>query len=167
MILETLRSLADALSPGGSTPLGTQLAAVPRDAGDPLPSTPTVLDGSRSFDAAIGKAPDNALPALTICFDEVADMDNMTVQQTKDAGVAVLFRYVDRDSNAATAVRDALYVMRALERCLDRLPYPIARNGIQLYTCSDRRYLALPKMVEDQWQIIGLRCVFDTRDTTP
>ncbi len=167
MILETLRELADALAADGGSPLVTQLAAVPRDGGDPLPTTPTILDGSRSFDAAIGKAPDNALPALTICFDEVADMDPLTVQQTKDASVAVLFRYIDRDANAATAVRDALYTMRALERALDRLPFPLTRNGIAVYTCSDRRYLPLPKMVEDQWQIIGLRCVFDTRDTTP
>jgi len=166
MILEVLRILKDALSSGGSTPLATQLSAIPRDGGDSVPTTPTIVDASRSFDAAVGRAP-STLPALTIAFDETVDMDPRSAQGIRDAEVAVLFRYIDKDSNAANGTRDALYTMRALERCLDRLPFPITRNSIQMYTCMDRRYVSLKTVIEDQWCVVGVRAVFSVRDLAP
>lgn len=166
MILEVLRILKDVLSSGGSTPLATQLSAIPRDGGDSVPTAPTIVDASRSFDAAVGRAP-STLPALTIAFDESVDMSPLSTQGIRDASVAVLFRYIDKDANSASAARDALYTMRALLRCINRLPFPITRNQIAIYTCDDLRFLSLKTVIEDQWCVVGVRAVFSVRDTAP
>lgn len=166
MILEVLRILKDALDTGGSTPLATELAALDLDGSDAVPATPTIVDATRSHDVAVGRAP-STLPALTIAFDEMVDLDPRSSQGTRDGEVAVLFRFVDREPNGASAVRDALYTLRALERCLDRLPFPITRNQIAMYSCTERRYLSLMKPIEDQWLVAGLRVVFQCRDNAP
>ena len=166
MILETLRILKDALDTGGSTPLATQLAAITLDNGDAVPATPTIVDATRSHDVAVGRAP-ATLPALTIAFDEALDLDPRSAQGIRDAEVAVLFRLVAREADGAAAMTDALYTLRALERCLDRLPYPITRNSITVFTCTDRRFLSLMKPIEDQWMVAGVRAVFQVRDLAP
>lgn len=165
MILETLRELADALS-DPTTGVAAQLLVLPIDAGDARPSAPTVADETRHFNVAVGRAP-ATLPALTLAFDEVVDMDPRTAQSTKDAAVALFIRYVTREKDAETAVQDALYTMRAAERVLDRLPLPLLRNGIAVFSCIERRYVPAMQPLEDQWVVSGIRVVMQVRDETP
>lgn len=166
MILETLRILADALGPSGSVPLGTHLAAIPIDAGDTVPTTPIVVDATRNLDVAVGRLP-ATLPALALSFDELTDLDPFSVQGIRDGHVAVLFKYGDREVNAEVAMQDALYVFRALERALDRLPLPVVRNEISMFTCVERRYVSLGAALNDQWVSAGMRAVFQVRDLAP
>jgi hypothetical protein len=163
MILETIRALADHLT-DPTVGLGAKLATTPRDGSDPLPATPTIEDETRSFAAALGRPP-ATLPALTLHYDSVLDLDPRSSQQTRDGQVAVVCRYVVREANLATGTRDAFYVTRALERSLDVLPLPIARNGIELYSVTERQYGGAMQQVGDAWVILSLRVVLQVRET--
>lgn len=163
MILETIRALADHLD-DDTVGVGAKLATTPRDGSDPLPATPTILDETRSFAVALGRPP-ASLPALTLHLDSVIDLDPRSAQQTRDGQVAVLCRYVCREADVANGTRDAYYVMRALERSLDVLPFPIARNGIECYSVTERQYGGAMQQVGDAWVILSLRVVVQVRET--
>lgn len=162
MILETIRIVRAHLAAVGSTGLAQQIAATPRDAGDPAPSTPTILDETTSLAVAIGRVPETSLPALTIALDDVVDLDPRSSQKTRDGEVALLFRYIVRGPTD-TATRDWYYLCRALERSLDRIAMPSVRNGVELYSITDLRIVPPMQPLEDQWMVGGLRVVFQVR----
>lgn len=166
MILETLRITADALNAGGVTPLSTYLAAVTRDVGDPLPATPVVYDPTRDSSVAVGRPP-ATLPALAVTLDSIDGIKGDSTRQYPDPQVALLFKYYDKDTNAATAFRDACYVMRALEHALVAL-YGTSRtrNGIVVFVNEDRQYVGNFTPVENQWCALALRVVLSINDTT-
>lgn len=166
MILETLRITADALNAGGATPLSTALAAVPRDVGDPLPATPPVHDPTRDSLVAVGRPP-AALPAIAVTLDAIDGIKGDSTQQYPDPQIALLFRYYDRDTNAAAAFRDACYIMRALEHCLVALfGQNRVRNGVAVFANEDRQYVGNFAPVEGQWCALAMRVVVSVRDTT-
>jgi len=164
MILETLRILKDALSSGGSAPLATHIAAVPRDGGDAAPTTPTVVDETRSAAAALGRSPNATGPALLVSFQSATDDDPKTMQRTGDVTVAVIFRYVDKDATAERAAQDALYVMRALRRALKNIPMPVTRNQVAMYSLQTADYVAIDQKTDDKSTVVGVRATFVVRD---
>lgn len=164
MLNETIREVHDFLA-DATVGLGAMLAVLPRDGGDPLPSTPTIVNETTSFAVALNRPP-ATLPALTIALDTVLDLDPNAAQRTRDASVALWLKYVVKTVAANTGTRDAYYVMRALERSLDRWTTARARNGVEIYAVTERAYGTPMQELEDSWIVCGLRVVFQVRDTT-
>lgn len=163
MILETVRAVTDHLN-DASRGLGACLATTPRDGSDALPATPAIEDETRSFAVAVGRPP-ATLPAITVHYDGVVDLDPRSAQRTRDGQVAIVCRYCVREADLAAGTRNAFYVMRALERSLDAMPFPISRNGIELYSVTERQYGGSMQQLGDAWVILSLRLVVQVRET--
>jgi len=99
-----------------------ELANVTRDAGDPSPTVIAgVLDETRSAIVAQGQIPeDQATPFLLVWHlqDIQWGEENQAGQDAQGCEIGVA--YVDRDSNAERALRDAGYYLRAVKRSLNR-----------------------------------------------
>lgn len=114
---------------GASQSVGVQLAALTYDGSDTAPATPSVVDETRDSNVARGDAP-ATVPALAVTLEDWT-VEAATMSTAEQRGrCRVLVRYVAETVNGANAARDALYVMRAVRRSLERLHRPAeATNG--------------------------------------
>jgi hypothetical protein len=173
MILEPVRIIADWLTDAGPGNLGTVLALVPRDAGDPLPATPTVTDCTRDDQAAVQLAPlPAALPAVQVLAQDTGLIERgpYVSPQPADVQMEIVLRLVYGTADAATAMRDSGYVMRALRRSIRLLAQndqsaTRTRNGQHLISFMESRSVPVFTPVQDQMISGGIVLVCDVRDT--
>lgn len=164
MLVETLLTLKAHLE-DPTRGLGAKLATTPRESGDALPATPTILEETSSIELALNRPP-AALPALGLSIDGLEDEDARRVLPLRDASVAVLARLWSKSPVTNTGLRQAYYVVRALERSLDAWPtVALARNGVEVYACTAREYAPKVTVLEDSWILTGCRLVLQVRDT--
>lgn len=148
-MVEVLRMVADWLSgdtvdhTGASQSVGTHLAAMSFDGSDTAPATPTAADATRDPNVARDDYP-LTLPALAVTLEDwVIDAATMTTNEQRGT-CAVLVRYLAETTASANAVRDGLYVMRAVRRSLERLHRAgeetngRRRNGVAIYADADQ-----------------------------
>lgn len=119
MIIECVRIL-DAGVRNGTIGLAVQLAAVPREAGDSVPTTPTIYNEAEHGEAARESFPDGAGPYLLISTRSL-DESQPQVRPVQNMRVGVAFRYMVRNKDSEVALRMASYTMRALMRCMAHL----------------------------------------------
>lgn len=118
---EIVRLVADWLE-DGTNGVNALLASVPRDGGDPLPTSVTIYDETRDNRPARGRVPDGAtdLPAVTVALRGVTVM----AEQVTDDGYCsaeVVVQYAAKNVDAWKAKRDGNYVLRAVAWSLRRL----------------------------------------------
>ena len=105
---------------GADQSVGTHLGALTYDGSDGAPATPDVVDETRDANVARGDLP-ATVPALAVTLEDW-QVDAATMTTNEQQGTAtVLVRYCAATVNSANATRDALYVMRAVRRSLERL----------------------------------------------
>lgn len=163
MILEVLRVVADHLADPVHG-VAAQLATIPRDAGDAVPTAPTIADESRSLAVALGRPP-ATLPAITVMQDGLVDLDPRQAQRSRDGQVAIVLRYCVKEGARDDAATDALLVMRACELALDALPLPRTRQRVEVYAVTDLQIGAGARELGTAWALRSLRAVFQARDT--
>lgn len=122
MNVEVLRSVADWLA-DATNGVNAEIDNVTLDAGDSAPTDiAAVLDETRSEILATKQIPnEQATPFVFVWQHGEArfEQENQAKQDASNWEVAVA--YFDRDTNAASAARDASYVLRATKRSLNRL----------------------------------------------
>lgn len=172
MILEPVRIIADWLTDAGPGNLGTVLALVPRDPGDPLPATPSITDCTRDDHAAVQLAPlPDALPAVQILAQDTGLIERgpYVSPEPADVQMEVVMRLVYGTANAAAAMRDSCYVMRALRRSMRLLAQNTqsatrTRNGQHLVSFMEARSVPVFTPANDQMISGGMVILCDVRD---
>lgn len=174
MQLEVCRSVADWLA-DATKGINAELLNVPRDVGDAQPpNLAAVLDETRSAILALKRIPDEqATPFVFVYQLEDATLEPEG-QSKQDAGAfTVTAIYVDRDSNAAAAVRDGAYVMRAVRRSWNRLNWNAnvasrTRNNVIARNGNLRMRLVRPRVdLEGAVVTLGMAVTYDVRDNDP
>lgn len=174
MELETVRAVADFLA-DPTAGVVAQLATVPRDAGDPLPTLPGgVADSTRNGWVARREIPHEngpVLPAIAVYAQPITlDGDVHTV--VRDGVLDIVMAYCDQNSDTPSGNAAALYVRRAILKCLavfesnahaaDR-----QRNDIAIFACERLKLGPL----EAAWADINIRdavvATFHVRDLAP
>lgn len=127
---------------GASQSVGVHLAAMTYDGSDTAPATPDVVDETRDSNVARGDIP-ATVPALAVTLEDWT-VDAATMSTSEQRGrCRVLVRYLAATVNGANAARDALYVMRAVRRSLERLhrggeeTNGLKRNSVNIYPAAD------------------------------
>lgn len=113
MIGEMVRFVADWLD-DGTYGVGAMLANVPRDGGDPLPATPTVIEETVNDRLARGRYPETGHPFLAVTAELATVIDENVVTDDGYFSAAVRIDYVAKDDTADTIKRDGNYVLRAV-----------------------------------------------------
>lgn len=176
MHLEPIRCVADWLN-DVTNGVNAQIANVTLDSGDVAPhGVVAVLDETRSEILALRHIPESQLtPFLFIWM--LGDAEVQAVNQSKQDidSFPIGIAYIDRDTNAANAVRDGSYVMRAVRRSLNRLHQGDAigiaartRNGVETRNGNIRMQLLRPELpLENAVVGVCLRATYAVRDTSP
>jgi hypothetical protein len=174
MQLEVIRSVADWLA-HATNGANAEIANVPRDGGDSAPtSLVAVLDETRSEILALKRIPDEQTPPfLFVWFSGDAALSAVNQAKQDADSFEITIAYVDRDSNAAAAVRDGAYVMRAVRRSMNRLHENAnlasrMRNSIEVRNGNIRMRLVRPSVeLESAVVSLGLAITYAVRDTLP
>jgi hypothetical protein len=176
MILETLRAWTD-WQQNATYGVNALLAAVPRDAGDPVPgNVATFVDETRNGPAARRRIPD-VVPALVTRLHLTGALDPSVGPNVahRDAEVAVATWYADRNVATENGNRSCLYVLRALQRSLAKFVDPSiaaantarTRNGITIYNVTALQHVTTFDTIEDTDILGALFVTFKVRDTAP
>lgn len=134
MILEVVRSLTDWLN-DGSHGIVAQLATVPRDGGEPLPTVGTIADETRSNLVAQQRLP--STPGFAVNVQQIPMLDGEIQTIVGDGVAQILMRYGVSNADTQYATRDTSYVLRAAILSLRRYNADTrSRNQIQIYSCT-------------------------------
>lgn len=174
MQLEVCRSVADWLA-HATNGINAELPNVPRDVGDTQPpNLAAVLDETRSTILALKRIPDEqATPFVFVWQLTDAELDAVTQSSQHATAFGVGITYMDRDSNAAAAIRDGFYVMRAARRSLNRLHENAnvasrTRNNVVIRNGNVRMRLVRPSgEIEGAIMTAGLAVTYNVRDNLP
>jgi len=174
MHLEVVRSVADWLA-SGSTGINVEIANVPRDGGDAAPTNvAAVLDETRSDIVALKRIPDDqATPFVLVWVPDDGDFKAVNQAKQDADSFPVMVAYVDRDTNAAAAVRDGSYVLRAIRRSLNRFHENGAlasrtRNSIEVRNGNIRMRQVRPTLdLEGAVITGGIGITYAVRDVLP
>jgi len=161
----------------GTNGVNALLAGVPRDVGDSVPtSLADVMDETRDDITALRRIPDEQNVPIVFVFMP-SDADFRAVNQGKqDADTfPVWIAYLDRDTGAAAAVRDASYVLRAVRKSLNRFHAGDAtaiaarnRNSIEVRNGNVRMSLIRPNLqLEATSIVLALQVLYAVRDNAP
>lgn len=120
MIHEMVRIVAAALA-DGTIGVGAQLATMPREAGDPAPPVPVILDETSDLQTALDQIPDAAGPFLQVAAGSLRETD-ITVTPSRKTEVDLVIRYSVRSSLTTRSLSEARQTERAVRRMLSILP---------------------------------------------
>lgn len=113
MIGDVVRLVADWLE-GGTYGVGAMLANVPRDGGDALPATPTIVEETTDNRLGRGRLPETGYPFLAVSAEPSSVMDQDVVTDDGYFATAVRIDYLAKDVDQDDAKRDGGYVLRAV-----------------------------------------------------
>lgn len=122
--------------------VNAKLATVPRDGGDPLPTSVTIVDETTNGSLARGRLPETPRPILTVEIYRWDALEPVPSQGVlRDFDVTLLIRFGDTEAQSETGKRDAHYTMRAVQMSLAELwkesnSASRTRNNVQLYDCT-------------------------------
>jgi hypothetical protein len=166
MILEVVRILDSALR-NATIGLAAQLATVPRESGDPVPTTPIISNEATDKDGALDRVPDGPGPFLQIASGDLSE-PNLTVMPARDAGIDVMLRYTTRSSLTDRSLREASYTVRAIRQTLAQLPQLDGalrtRNSVTVYHLKDFRAMKVQAPADDVVLAIGMTVSVTARD---
>ena len=172
MILETVCAVADWL--GHATyGVDAQLAALTYDGSDTAPSgTHTVIDETRTSDAAIDRPP--TPPFLKVVAGEVRSLAGEAATYTHTGLIPLGITIERRQESPAALVRDLYYVQRAVLRCIERLFDPsitaaataCLRNNVQLQVIVTLSAARVAPTIEDNTGSAAVYVTVQSRDIT-
>ena len=170
MIAEALR-LTSAWLQHGTYGLNAQLAAVPRDAGDPQPANFTVFATEVDHeDAALGRLP-TAAPAVVITVESANVVNDEAAHEIGDGSVVLNVRLsVTADADAKDMKRDASYSLRALMWCFrkwvvqDVNATTRKKNSVAILEIGRCEFNSLYETVDDRIVTGGARVPLTVRD---
>lgn len=176
-MVEITRMVADWLSgttldvSAASQAVTVHLAAMTYDGSDTAPAlTGGVVDETRDAKAARNEPPDT-LPALVVTLTDLR-MDAAAMVSAAQLGTAQVFVwYASANATSDDGLRDALYVMRAVRRSLERLHRGQEanngrkRNNIAIVAGTDPMTLSRVQLrQEDSDVATGLMITYDLWD---
>jgi len=172
--LEAIRVLTNALT-DGTTGVNARLAAVPLDAGDPIPPTlGLITDETRNSSAARGQLPelDAQFPCLLVGLHDAGNrLDAHQHQGVRDGTVHLLIRYAARQKDSKAGARDAYYTFRAVERCitawLNGVDTARTMNSVVVWFGEAADIAPLWDPIGDNVMTGGMLLAFRVRDLAP
>lgn len=171
MIVNTLRMIADALN-DDEYGVNAQLATLPVDTTDTLPSSIAVI-GDETQDDTFGynRFP-TALPAIGVIVDADTPMSGEVMSDNRDGTVTVLIAYANDNVDGAVGKTHTWLTFRAIQRCLrvwlsNAKASDRQRNGIQVISCLDMALATPTDNINDGKIASALRLTLAVRDTTP
>lgn len=168
MILEAVR-IVDAALKDATIGVAAQLATVPKESGDSVPTTPTYYNETQHGEAARESIPDGVGPFVLVSSGQTSDT-NPGIRPITDASVEVLIRYATRDADTEVAMRAASYTMRAIRRTLGLITTTAAgealriRNNVHLVSVDSVRWMMIAAPVGDTALTWGLSITCRCRD---
>lgn len=175
MRLEVARMVADWLA-DATDGVAAKLALLPLDGSDTRPSTTlSVVDETRSFTAALGRADGLDLPALLVGVEEIEHRDPELAVYTDraDALVSVVIRYAERTEDAALAVTNGAYVLRAVLASLrafhkaENENTARTRNSVRIVSCEGLSETSDYQAAEDAWLLGAVRVRYYVSNLLP
>jgi hypothetical protein len=171
MVLETLRMVTDALN-HATIGVNAMLVSIPVDTDDVAPAAiDSIVDETRSVDVAVGQLPDED-SSLSVTLAESVTLNGDVMSDNRDGSVSVLIRHSVKTDNVSEGIRDAFYVLRAVQRSLrlfnsnDWAALRV-RNEVQVLECTGIEHVRLSEEYEDSIVIGGIRATFAVRDSAP
>jgi hypothetical protein len=172
MILESIRITADALA-DATIGVNAQLDSLSRDPGDPEPThIVKVKDVTRDEDAA-KETMGLDWPILVVTADLPAQAEGEVGTIYRDAAsVPVRILYVTGDADAAQAVREGLYVTRAIVKTIRELMRNenrsmATRNGIVVMATNSVTWGQLIQELPEGMITAQVVADYQVRDTQP
>lgn len=166
MIHEMVRIVAAALR-HATIGVATQLQTIPREAGDPVPPVPTILDESSDLQTALDQIPDGQGPFLQVGAGALRETD-ITVTPSRKTEVDIAIRYSVRSSLTTRSLSEARQTERAIRRVLSILPQQADtlkfRNRAQLFHVTQYAADEHRAPSDDVALVIVMRCVVHGRD---
>lgn len=165
MILEVARSLTDWLN-SNTTGLVAQLALIPLESGDSVPSVGTIADETRNDLVGQQRLPgDNG---IAVNIPQLPMLDGEVTQYTRDGIADVVIRIGRTSVSTKDAIRDTSYIARAGIRSL-RLynAQQNTRNSIAIYSCLSLGIVSLWESIDDQQITHGIKGRWQFRDLIP
>lgn len=167
---ELVRIVADWLE-GATHGVNTQLASVPRDAGDAAPGSVTIYDETRDNRPARGRVPDGTtdLPALTVSLRAVTHLTE-TITDDGHLSADIMVQYAAKNVDAWKAKQAGYYTLRAAAwslRQLRRADVGAAgrtRNSITLITVDPIRFEPWFERIDDTLVVGTLVVPITARD---
>jgi hypothetical protein len=137
-----------------------------KDAGDTLPSAPTVYDETRSAPVARGDVP--AEPSVSVSIISSSVAATYMSQPPRIGEATVLIRYAAQNSDTDAGVTNAFYTLRAILMSLTELWKPEneakrARNGVFFYPVEEVTYEPIVAQRESSDITFGLLLTLNTR----
>ncbi len=174
MMLELARCLTEWLShPVYGVAALLTAGAVPRDAGDDVPTIATITNEFDDRRVAAGRLPE-LLPALAIDVQGLSVVENQVVAEMGDGRIVARIRYGDSRADLAQAKVDGSYVMRAVAqslRLLNRQPWEAwrTRNDLWFLPATDGAVEIRPFVEQlDDVHVTGLcLATYALRDFAP
>ena len=166
MIQEMVRIVTAALT-DGTIGIAAQLATMPREVGDPVPTAPTILSEATDLQTALDQIPDGVGPWVQVGGGALRETD-ITVTPSRKTEVEMVVRFSVRSSLTVRTLNEARQTERAIRRVLSILPQQAdtlkLRNRAQLfhvtqYTAEEHR-----APVEDVALVIVMRFTVHGRD---
>lgn len=140
MMNEAVRIIDSALR-NGTIGIGVKLAAITRESGDALPTTPTIYNEMEHEAASRDAFPDDAAHVILISSG-LMDPANPRFRPVQDEGIEILLRGCLRNTNTPAALRTVSYVFLAVTQTLGALMTTSTgeglrlRNGVGLHTVN-------------------------------
>ena len=166
MMHEMVRIVAAALR---DTTIGVavQLATIPREAGDPVPPAPTILDETSDTQTALDQIPDAPGPFLQVGATALREQDT-TVTPSRKTEVDLMIRYCVRSSLTTRSLNEARQTERAIRRILSILPQQSDalkfRNRAQLFHVTTYTAEEHKAPIEDVGLVVVMRFTVHGRD---
>jgi hypothetical protein len=166
MITEMVRIVTAALM-DSTIGVAAQLATIPREVGDPVPSAPTVLSEMSDAQTALDQIPDGAGPFLQVAGGMLRETD-ITVTPSRRTEVELVIRYSIRSALTTQKLNEARQTERAVRRILSILPQQSdalkCRNRAQLFHVTSYAADEHKAPIEDVALVIVMRFTTHGRD---
>ncbi len=151
------------------------VAKVPRDAGDPQPSTVTVIDDTRDSAAALARVPEDSGNVLVLRLDDEVRPDPTPANTvTRNFTVPLVVGIGGSSKHAWEVVRNVSYIARAVIRSLEELKRnenanagKRRRNGIALLNLTGLAIVPAEGRIGDLQLVAAVRFTWNCRDEQP
>lgn len=162
---EIARALTDWFN-DPTTGIVAKLAALPYDAGDPIPTVGTIADYTRESNVAQDRLP--SFPGIALTIREIPFLDGEVQMVSADAIADVLVRIGRKAVDTEIAVRDTGYIVRATIQSWRGFNHDTrVRNQIQMYGCKNLKAAPLWAPVDDAIVTAAIAGHMYFRDTMP
>lgn len=166
MMHEMVRIVAAALR-DPTIGVAVQLATIPREAGDPVPPAPTILDETSDTQTALDQIPDAPGPFLQVGATALRE-EYITVTPSRKTEVDLMIRYCVRSSLTTRSLNEARQTERAIRRILSILPQQsdalTFRNRAQLFHVTTYATDEHKAPIEDVGLVVVMRFTVHGRD---